>query len=69
MADVKMQITVRPLSEWGDDELQRLYRLSVAHVRQVAELADDDPMRVGQLPLAQANAALYGEELVERGLL
>ena len=69
MGDPKVQITVRPLAEWTEEELRRLYRLAVAHVRQLTELPDDDPERVTQLRRAQDHAALYGEELVRRDLL
>jgi hypothetical protein len=69
MADVRVEITVRPLSAWTEEELRRLYRLSLAHVRQLAERPDDDAERVEQLADAQDRAALYGEELLRRGLL
>jgi len=69
LADAKVRITVRPLSEWTEDELRRLYRLAVGHVRQLMKLPDDDPRRAEHLEGAQSDAALYGEELVRRGVL
>jgi hypothetical protein len=66
MEDMSVAATAGPLSAWPDDHVRRAHRLSAAAVRAALSggRADD-----AELAAAAEEAALFGEELLRRGLI
>ena len=64
MDELPMHLAAGPLSAWGDDQVQRAYALTVRHLR---TLLDGGP--VEDVQSAEEEAAMFGEELLRRGLL
>ena len=67
MSDSSFELVVGPLEQWPDDSLQRAYRLLTGTVRRLhlVSLAEQD---ADDLRRAESEAAMYGTELVRRGL-
>jgi hypothetical protein len=61
-----IQIAVRPLSEWPDDEISLVYGLLAGEVRDLLAAADAHPV---ELAYARRDAELFGVEAVRRGLV
>ncbi len=69
MGAVRVQLTVQPISDWESADVERMYQVLVADVRRLSDMPDVEPERSVRLPTAQAHAAMFGEELVRRGLI
>jgi hypothetical protein len=60
-----MEIAVRPLSEWPDDQVALVYTLLAADVRGLLEDPEADPER---LAATRRDAELFGVEAMRRRL-
>ena len=69
MNDANARITMLPLHLWPEDRLRKAWRLTTLSVAKfhVADASLHD--REALLADAEADAALFGEELVRRGLV
>jgi hypothetical protein len=68
MSDSPFQLVVGPIEDWPDDHVQRAYKLLTGTVRRLHLQplgARDD----AGLHRAEGEAAMYGFELIRRGLL
>jgi len=61
-----IEMTVRPLSEWPDDQVSLVYGLISGEVRDLLADPAADPL---ELALARRDAELFGVEAMRRGLL
>jgi hypothetical protein len=61
-----IEIVVRPLSEWPDDQVSLVYGLISSEVRDLLAAPGADPL---ELSNARRDAELYGVEAMRRGLL
>jgi hypothetical protein len=61
-----VEISVRPLSEWPDDQVARVYALLASDVRELLARPDADPQ---ELAAARRDAEVFGVEAVRRGIL
>jgi hypothetical protein len=61
-----IQIAVRPLSEWPDDEISLVYGLLAGDVRDLLADANAHPV---ELAYARRDAELFGVEALRRGLI
>jgi hypothetical protein len=61
-----IEIAVRPLSEWPDDQVSLVYGLISNEVRDLLAGPAADPLELAQ---ARRDAELFGVEALRRGLL
>jgi hypothetical protein len=61
-----IEITVRPLSDWPDDQVVRVYQLVSGDVR---DLLSDPHADSQELAAARRDAELFGVEAMRRGLI
>ena len=61
-----IEMTVRPLSEWPDDQVSLVYGLISGEVRDLLADPAADPT---ELAHARRDAELFGVEAMRRGLL
>jgi hypothetical protein len=61
------ELVVGPLEDWPDDHVRRAYKLltGTVHRMHALPLAQQDPT---ELARAEGEAAMYGFELIRRGL-
>ena len=62
-----IEIAVRPLSDWPDDQVLLVYRLIAADVAD--QLADPGPATRTSWPTPRRDAELFGVEALRRGLV
>jgi hypothetical protein len=61
-----IEIALRPLSEWPDDQVSLVYGLLSNEVRDLLADPAADPLELAQ---ARRDAELFGVEALRRGLL
>ena len=61
-----IEIAVRPLSQWPDDQVVLVYGLLTGEVRDLLADPASDP---GELADARRDAELFGVEAMQRGLI
>jgi hypothetical protein len=61
-----IEIAVRPLSEWPDDQVSLVYGLLSGEVRDLLAAPGSDPQ---ELANARRDAELFGLEALRRGLV
>ena len=62
----RLEIAVRPLSQWPDERVTLVYGLLSAEVRALLESSDAHPV---ELAYARRDAELFGVEALRRGLI
>ena len=63
------RLTILPLHEWPEDRVRKAWRLLSITVHRYNQAPASLPGRDALLADAEADAALFGEELVRRGLI
>jgi hypothetical protein len=60
-----IEIAIRPLSAWSDEQISLAYRLVSGDVQDLLAAADADPQ---ELAASRRDAELFGVEAMRRGL-
>ena len=60
-----IEIAIRPLSDWPDDQVLLVYRLLAADVREILADPEHDPQRLAD---TRRDAELFGVEAARRRL-
>ena len=69
MADFEMSIHTGTLAEWPDEQVSQAWRVVSSAVRRLGLAPSSDAAIAKQLQVAEGDAAMFGEELMRRGLL
>jgi hypothetical protein len=69
MSDLNARITMMPITQWPEDRLRKAWRLVCITVARLHQAPLSMPDRAALLADAEADAALFGEELLRRGLI
>ena len=69
MAENNLNVTAEQLTFWPDAQVQRAWPLATAIVRCLNTRPEDDAERLTHLPTVEEDAALFGFELMSRGLI
>ena len=69
MDNANGRLTMLPLEQWPEDRLRKAWRLVSTSVARLHQSPMSLPDRDYLLADAEADAALFGEELVRRGLI
>jgi hypothetical protein len=69
MAEQHAHIGIDPLAHWPDEHVERAWLLASGIVRRLNTRPDNDTERIRHLAAIEEDAALFGQELLRRGLI